>query len=258
MRALVLTASSFRHEYFAQTISEHFDVCGIISQPKRQYYKKSVYESEKVLIHFERLKKVEEEYFGAASGYISTRKEDVLFADDINRESVVRWAVDKNPDVVFLFGTKILGAEWIGLFETIINLHLGLSPYYRGSATLFWPFVNRELHCVGATIHLAVEKVDAGPILKRVRPDIVVGDDYYDINCKAIKTGIDAVPSAAKNYLEGDLLAMNQSEMEKGKVWKKADFDVNALVKALSYLEDGITQQQLEEAKRDSICNFLQ
>ena len=33
----------------------------------------------------------------------------------------------------------------------MINVHLGLSPYYKGSATNFWPFVNNELQFLGVT-----------------------------------------------------------------------------------------------------------
>ena len=33
----------------------------------------------------------------------------------------------------------------------IINAHLGLSPYYRGSGTNIFPFVNKEIEYVGVT-----------------------------------------------------------------------------------------------------------
>ena len=44
------------------------------------------------------------------------------------------------PDVVLVFGTGLLKAPLIGAFPgRIINIHLGLSPYYRGAGTNFWP-----------------------------------------------------------------------------------------------------------------------
>ena len=58
------------------------------------------------------------------------------------------------PDVVLVCGTGILREELINLFPGhIINIHLGLSPYYRGAGTNFWPLVNREPEYLGATIH---------------------------------------------------------------------------------------------------------
>jgi hypothetical protein len=45
------------------------------------------------------------------------------------------------PDIVFIFGTDlILGDLLDALPYHTLNMHLGLSPWYKGSATLFWPF----------------------------------------------------------------------------------------------------------------------
>ena len=77
-----------------------------------------------------------------------------------------------NPEFILLFGTEILSEEWLKRFRNkIINIHLGLSPYYRGSATLFWPFYNNDIGHLGTTIHETVSKVDAGRIIKNIYPD---------------------------------------------------------------------------------------
>jgi hypothetical protein len=54
----------------------------------------------------------------------------------INDLAVIEWTKKKTPDAILLFGTGILSDEWLDKFESkIINLHLGHSPRYRGSAT---------------------------------------------------------------------------------------------------------------------------
>jgi folate-dependent phosphoribosylglycinamide formyltransferase PurN len=74
------------------------------------------------------------------------------------------------PDV-FLFcpfdriaGPKFLGIPKIGTF----NVHLGKLPEYRGSLSSFWVlrFGDSE---AGATVHQAVEELDAGDIVAEVR-----------------------------------------------------------------------------------------
>ena len=72
-------------------------------------------------------------------------------------------------------------------------MHLGLSPYYRGSGTNFWPLVDRLPECVGVTIHLAIPSVDAGPILTQVRPDIEPTDRAHEIGSRAIIAGLYAL-----------------------------------------------------------------
>ena len=252
MRAIVLTANGLRHNYFAKVISENFNLCGYITQPKVKYYDDSVYESELVQNHFERLKETEASFFPLESNRLNVDRYETF---DINDEECVKCAKDKNPDVVFLFGTKILGDVWLDSFENIINLHLGLSPFYRGSATLFWPFVNKELSCVGATIHLAVKDVDAGPILERVKPNLELGDGYYEINYKTIKNAIDSIPGVVKKYFQGSINPLSQKDMKKGYLYKKKDFNENTLRTALDYVIGGLTKTHLQEISGSSKCN---
>ena len=97
----------------------------------------------------------------------------------------------KGAEYIILFGSSIIKPPLLEFFnKKIINIHLGLSPYYRGSGTNFWPLVNNEPECVGATIHLAVLKVDAGSILAQARPESLSElDNSHDIGCKAIISG---------------------------------------------------------------------
>ena len=91
------------------------------------------------------------------------------------------------PDVVLVFGTGILREPLLSAFAgRIINIHLGLSPYYRGAGTNFWPLVNREPEYVGATIHYLDAGIDTGPILAHARPAIARGDGPHDIGNKTI------------------------------------------------------------------------
>ena len=69
------------------------------------------------------------------------------------------------PDLVFLFGSAIVRPPLLDHFAgRMINMHLGLSPYYRGSATNFWPLVDGLPECVGVTVHHATAEVDGGAI----------------------------------------------------------------------------------------------
>ena len=48
-----------------------------------------------------------------------------------------------NPDLILVYGTSIIKGAIIEQFRNkILNVHLGLSPYYRGSGTNYFPFFN--------------------------------------------------------------------------------------------------------------------
>lgn len=158
-------------------------------------------------------------------------------------------------DLICLFGTAILKSSWLHAFSsTVVNLHLGLSPYYRGSATLFWPFVFRELQYLGTTIHLASKKVDAGAILHRITARLLPGDDYYTITNRFIRDSIDAFPEISESYLTC-ALTPKQQEPIPGRLCKKADFNEEAPKAALGYVAGGLTSDEIRRIE-GSRCRF--
>lgn len=247
-RALALTSTSPRHSYFAARLAETFDVTLALAEEKKNYFTQARQESPEVEQHFQRLAEAEKELFpDVPAAAIKT-------VPDINAPEVVAKAKALKPDLVCLFGTSILKAPWLEAFpRRIVNLHLGLSPFYRGSATLFWPFYFQELECLGATIHLAEAKVDAGDILKRIKPLFKPGDSYYAATTRLIRNAIDAFPEAAAAYVSGDITPMPQ-EASPGRVMKKSDFNEAALSAALAFVGSGLTQEQINQAARSERC----
>lgn len=242
IKALVLTSDRPRHRYFASVVANHFDVPVALVEEKKNYYVSQLSESEVMRRHFEANSDFEAEWFTLPILHQAPPLKKVY---DINQSACIEWALEQEVEVICLYGTGILGDAWLQAFpKRIINLHLGLSPHYRGSATLFWPFVHRELHFLGTTIHLATAKIDAGSILARVRPTLHVGEDYYVITNNLIRNSIDIFPIVVNRYLDGDLVPIEQSK-DIGRFCRKADFCDSALVAALNYIGDGLTENEL-------------
>lgn len=232
-KVLVLTSNSPRHIYFANTINLFFDVVGIISEPKSNYFDSQINSSEYIKEHFKKLSFYEAEYFDKFAKFPRSHLLSVG-KNKINSEDTLRWVKDKKVDSILLFGTGILSDEWLNLYENkIINLHLGYSPRYRGSATLFWPFVNNDLFHLGATIHLASNKVDAGDIIKVITSDIERNDHYYDLTFKTIKKSIDMFPCIARDFLDGLISPMPQDIKDQKYYYRKNDFNEDVLKKVL-------------------------
>ncbi len=232
IKVLVLTSDKPRHRYLCQTIAEKMNLVGVISEKKGAYYKSQTETSQYVAEHFKNLTFYEEKVFGQP--VMPGVEHHIVEKNGINEKDVVDWAKHKAPDVIVLFGTGILKNIWLDSFQNrIINIHLGLSPYYRGSATLFWPFYNNELDKVGATIHLAVQKVDAGALLEQVTADIDSTSNYYEITNGLIKKTIDRISGVVEEYLSGALQPHGQ-DLSIGAVYKKADFTEEAMLKGLA------------------------
>lgn len=226
----------------------------MVCEQKRNYYVQQREESEMVRAHFAKNAAHELVVFH------DLPKEDrapFVTVADINAPEVLQWVSTLDVDVVCLFGTSILQTPWLSSFpDKIVNLHLGLSPWYRGSATLFWPFADSAAEFLGTTIHLAVEKVDAGAILHRIRPKLQPGENYYEISNQLIRDSIDAFPGVVVRYLENNLRPQAQENVA-GRICRKADFDDEALARALSYVRDGFSPLEIQRIEEAAKCLCL-
>jgi methionyl-tRNA formyltransferase len=70
------------------------------------------------------------------------------------------------PDVVVVFGTRIIGRETLRAINVpIINFHSGINPAYRGQAGGYWALAMGDQARAGVTAHLVDEGVDTGDVL---------------------------------------------------------------------------------------------
>lgn len=253
MKALVITSNKPRHIEFTCEIAKYFELCGIISQPKSNYYNRDHQaKNQQIVEHLNNLQEYEKRYFQIHDFPISPR---IVDANDLNNDENIQWAKNLSPDIIFLFGTGILAPQWLENFDKkIINLHLGLSPYYRGSATLFWPFFDDNLCCLGATIHLASEKVDSGDILHRVKADFYNDDNYYTITNRLIKKSIKQAPKAALKYIKGELKPIKQELNLLIRESKKKDFTEQALIEVLDRTKNGYSNQDIAKIYDSNKC----
>lgn len=72
----------------------------------------------------------------------------------------------------------VFGSSWLRgsvleqcVARRAINVHLGLSPYYRGSAPNFWAAYDGHPEYVGGTLHFLTAGLDSGPILSMILAD---------------------------------------------------------------------------------------
>jgi methionyl-tRNA formyltransferase len=161
------------------------------------------------------------------------------------------------PDVVFVFGTAILREPFLSAFEgRILNIHLGLSPYYRGAGTNFWPLVNRQPEYVGATVHYLDAGIDTGPILAHARPAIEQGDGPHDLGNKTIVAAVHALLRAASAHLSGTARPVPQ--WDGGRLYQRKDFSADAVRTLYRNFETGMIDEYLAaRTARDAALRLI-
>ena len=101
---------------------------------------------------------------------------------------------DLEPDVLLIacFG-EILPAQWLALPRHVcINLHPSALPAYRGPSPLFWQLRAGEPR-MGVTVHRAIDRVDAGPILAQQLVDAPAGAAASEILVSLLEVGAELV-----------------------------------------------------------------
>jgi len=215
MKVVLLTSNALRHKYIANSLAKYFDLRLIITEKKSPKIEEtnflSIEDEQFVKNHFKKRFESEKYYFNNYSTFPTQTPHLQVLHGDVNGQATFDEINVVNPDVIILFGTSIIKNHLLEKYPNkIINLHLGLSPYYKGSATNIFPILYKELECVGATIHIATSKVDGGSILHQLRPDIEQGDSIHDIGNKVILKSGKELPLIIKRFLNKDISISQQ------------------------------------------------
>ena len=156
----------------------------------------------------------EKEYFGGSADYFNTHHKNLTLTKinkkhySINDDYNVNVIRGMHPDIILVFGTILLSNRIISSAKYVLNLHTGISPYYRGGPTNLWPFIKKEFGYFGVTIHLLSLGIDKGPIIYTVRPKIIPNDNYGTINSRSIILGVKSLIKAIKIIEKGTHLEL--------------------------------------------------
>lgn len=233
MKLLIIVGTQLRHQYFLSKLVKNFNTVGIIefkrtlvAPPKID---NSVFSSEDLKIeeaHLEKLQNKEKEYFLKEVMTLDKTNytiKTVSTTEELNSKEIVDWVKKLDCDVMLDYGSGILSNSFLDVLpDWKINLHGGLSPYYKGSATLLWPFYMQQPELAGATFHLLSKKIDAGDIIHHSRPVMYENDSVSDIGCRTIiQASSDIIKILNKLDKEKELLLYSQKT---GKLFLEKDY----------------------------------
>jgi phosphoribosylglycinamide formyltransferase 1 len=248
MRAVLLTSTFRRHVFVANAAAASCELVGVWQEEKTFRPERYARDAQDQLIierHFADRDASEERYFSADTELkIDRAIHRTVAAGACSDPAEVALMAAAHPDVVLVFGTGILRDPLLSEFAgRIINIHLGVSPYYRGAGTNFWPLVNRQPEYVGATIHYLDEGIDTGPILAHARPCIDLADGPHDVGNKTIVAAAQMLLRAASAHVAGTTRAVPQ--WQGGRLYQRKDFNADAVRALYRNFETGMIHEYL-------------
>lgn len=258
MKLAVLTSVETRHRYFARALAQRSELRAVAYEQtgyapaEVDCHDLTPDERPIVADHFAERARQEELFFGPNADFLadSPRTRVMMIAPGrLNSDETLRFLDSAGADAVAVYGTNLIRPPILDRFaRRLVNLHLGLSPYYRGTATNFYPLLNEEPEYVGATIHLLDAGIDSGPILAHARPAIVADDRPHTIGCKAIRAGIEKLIDVLPEWHAGTRRAVPQWPVPHARVYLRKHYHPRHVVELYRKLADGLIPRYVKNA----------
>lgn len=168
MKITIFTGNSNRHKFLIKVLKKY--ELFIIQEEKEFSYLNSN-KNKKNLIetnYFRKVKKAEQLIFGRLSLNKNNFKQRMKLRykelSNLKLKSVKNFL---KSDLYIVFGSSIIRGDLLNFLikKKCINIHMGVSPFYRGTNCNFWATYDKNFHLIGSTIHYLHKNIDQGPIL---------------------------------------------------------------------------------------------
>ena len=239
MKITLFTSNKNRHNYLINLLSTISDELFVIQEcdtifpgviPGR-------YQASPIMKkYFENVNNVEFKLFG--NSYVNNLKKNIkilpMLSGDLNKCPIDLLSDFLKSDIYVAFGSSYIKGELIDFLvkQRAINIHAGVSPYYRGRDCNFWALFNNNPHLVGATIHMLSKGLDSGPILYHALSEIK--EDPFIYTMSVVKSAFHSITQKIKNKSIFEHAPEIQDKSKEIKYSKKNQFNDEVIKKFLS------------------------
>ena len=203
MKITLFTSNKSRHNYLINLLSSICDELYVIQECNTifpglipgNYPVSSVMED-----YFKKVNIAQNKLF--ENSYIDNKKNIKILpmvSGDLKKCSVKFLSDFLNSDIYIVFGSSYIKGDLVEFLikQKTINIHMGVSPYYRGADCNFWALYDNNPHLVGATIHLLSKGLDSGPILYHAMSDIKT--DPFEYSMSSVKSAFHSLAKKIKD-----------------------------------------------------------
>ena len=229
MKITVFTSNKKRHNYLINLLSEVSNELYVIQESDTIFpgIVPGHYQvSSTMKKYFEHVNDAQSNLFG--NSYVNNKKKNIkilsMISGDLNKCPMNLLSDFLKSDVYVVFGSSYIKGELVDFLvkQKAINIHAGVSPYYRGTDCNFWALYDDNPHLTGATIHLLSKGLDSGPMLYHAMSNLKTNPYVYTMS--TIKS---AFHSIAERIKDGSIFTIKPLVQEKAKevrYTKKSDF----------------------------------
>ncbi len=176
-----------------------------------------------------------------------------LHVDSVNGKDCIEQLKAESADLLLDHGTSIVKPPALATAPLALNLHWGLSPYYRGTKCTEWALVNWDPYNIGVTIHKLAQRIDGGDIVYQARATVEPEDDAHAINMQLTKLGTDLTLRAIRELEAGNDLTFHPQDFSAGFVTLSRQTSHHWLKHARLIEKRGLTQLLRTPARKERL-----
>ena len=246
MKIGIITGNSLRHRALAAYINQEYEVI--------QYLEESIPnpnpKDKLILDYFLKVKKSERFIFEKSKWSDKNVKKIFLPKGKINDSEFTTEKLDE-CELIVVFGSSIIKDPLYTRIsdKILINLHMGISPEYTGSACNFWAMFDNNIQYVGGTIQTLSKKLDMGKTLKYCYPMLEENIfNPFSFSMQAVERTIISMPDLIDDIEQYILNGIEPDDKKLIRHSKMKDFNVEIIKR---FYENNIDLDNIK--KRTSI-----
>jgi methionyl-tRNA formyltransferase len=251
MKVLLFIGNHLRHKHIAQMLYQKNLLAGIVFEEREEFIPTPPENVEQVvkelfITHFEDRAIAENKFFGTVANFAPDVPILSISKEELNGEKTKLFIKNTKHDLGISYGIHKLEQETIELVTgERWNIHGGLSPWYRGNTTLFWPSYMLEPQLTGMTVHCLTQKLDGGDIVHHSVPELVRDDKIHDLSCRAVLQVANDLPRLIEK-LERKELRPYLKQKYSGKLWIENDWKPEHLKVVYELYKNNVVNDYLD------------
>ena len=204
MKITLFTSNKNRHNYLINLLSEVSEELFVIQECGTIFpgiIPGHYQASPTMKKYFESVNNAQSQLFG--NSYVNNPKKNIkilpMLSGDLNQCSMNLLSDFLKSDVYVIFGSSYIKGELVDFLvnEKAMNIHAGVSPYYRGADCNFWALYDDNPHLVGATINLLSKGLDNGPMLYHALSNVNTNPFQYTMS--TVKSAFHSIAERIKD-----------------------------------------------------------
>ncbi len=257
MKITVFTSNQRRHNYLIQTLHDVSTELFVIQEsdtifpgsrpgrypdgPEFEKYFGYVQEAEKKIFNISNL------VFKKKTHFLTIGK------GDLNKIQLNKISQFLKSDIYIVFGSSYIKGDLVKFLikNKAINIHMGVSPFYRGTDCNFWAVFDGKYDYVGSTIHLLSEGLDSGPMLYHALSEAI--SDPFIYTMSTVKSAFKSLKEKIENNSLKKIKPLKQSKNKEIRYSRRKEFDAKIISEFFKKKIKVISQKNLSNFKQPFI-----